>query len=235
MYLVRNPADFDAVPELGMGYHFGVVEASGDAGKKGVIVLNAQYAVAPEEILNFRSFDRLLSALGKEVSPGIVVTIISAPPMLPERSVVPSEDISFFWNSFGRFVTNLDRYEAHAVLHESPPFPLATRSQENFVRFSAFQNDRRVRPDRSLLPGSYVTSERDANFSPSGFAAVGRYALPNILPAIFRFDIMVPKGTPGLVGTVSPAFGQAGGGVEIELTKGAPPNSVKGPSTTPEY
>ena len=114
-------------------------------------------------------------------------------------------------------------------------FPLQTKSPERFVRFSAFRNDRRVHQDGSLLPGTYVTSERDAGCTPSGFAAVGRYALPNPMPAINRFDIAIPKGTSGLVGTVAPAFGQAGGGVEIELTNGTPPGSVTGPTTILEY
>jgi hypothetical protein len=67
------------------------------------------------------------------------------------------------------------------------------------------------------------------------FAVVGRYALPNLLPATYRFDIAVAMGVPGLVGTVSPAFGQAGGGVEVELTVGAPAGSLTRRSTIPEY
>jgi hypothetical protein len=72
MYTVKNPEAFDATPELGMGYHFGVIppeERKG--GSQGVIVLNGQYALTPEEILDFRSFDRLLWEMGKEVFPGI--------------------------------------------------------------------------------------------------------------------------------------------------------------------
>jgi hypothetical protein len=161
--------------------------------------------------------------------------MIAAPPLISERSIVPNDDISLFKTYFEHFIFNLPRYEAHTVLHASPPFPLLTKSQESFVRFSAFKNDRRIQSDGSLLPGSYATSERDAQFGSSGFAVVGRYALPNIMPATNRFDITVPMGTPGLVGTVSPAFGQAGGGVEIEFTKGAPPKSVTRHSTIPEY
>jgi hypothetical protein len=161
--------------------------------------------------------------------------MIAAPPLVPEQSIIPNDDISLFKISFGHLIVNLSRYESHTILHASPPFPLSTKSRENFVRFSAFKNDRRIQPDGSLLPGSYVTSERDAGFALSGFAVVGRYALPNILPATNRFGITVPTGTVGLVGTVSPAFGQAGGGVKIEFTKGAPPKSVTGHSTIPEY
>jgi hypothetical protein len=86
-----------------------------------------------------------------------------------------------------------------------------------------------------LLAGTYVTSERDANHATTGFAVVGRYALPNPLPAIHRFEIAIAAPLPCLAGTVSPAFGQAGGGVEIELTIGAPPGSVTNRLTIPEY
>ncbi|MBX9842128.1 MAG: hypothetical protein K2Z80_10015 [Xanthobacteraceae bacterium] len=218
-----------------MGYHFGIVTPEGGAGPQAVVVLNGQFALKPDEILNLQSFDRLRWDTGKEVYPGLVVTMISAPPLLRERSAMPSEDISLLEKSFGRFFANIRRFETHAVVHSSPPFQLATKPNEKFVRFSAFRNDRRIQSDGSLLPGSYATSELDARFSPSGFAVVGRYALPNILPAINRFEISVPPGTSGLVGTVSPAFGQAGGGVEIEFTNGAPPSSVIKHSTIPEY
>lgn len=156
-----------------MPFRCGCTRGAGERGEQGVIVLNGQYALAPEEILDTRSFDRLLSDLGKEISPGVVVTIIAAPPLIPERTILPNNDISLFKASFEPLITNMGRYESHAVLHASPPFPLLTKSQENFVRFSAFQNDRRVLNDGSLLPGSYVTSERDAAFGPSGYAVVG--------------------------------------------------------------
>jgi hypothetical protein len=154
---------------------------------------------------------------------------------LPERSVKPFNDVDTFLKTFGRLISNAGAYRSRKTLHASPPFQFNTKPKEQFVRFSAFMKDRRVQSDRSLLAGTYVTSERDANFAPSGFAVVGRYALPNIMPAIYRFDIVVPSGTPGLVGTVAPAFAQAGGGVDIEFTAGTPPGSVTGPSTIPEY
>ena len=227
---------FDAIPELGMGYHFGVVEGpNAEGGDEGVIVLNAQYAVTPKDVVNRESFERLLLLVGREVGPDIEVTIVSAPSVVPRRSIVPSEDIVIFARSFGGLISNLNYYKTLSKLHASPPFPLLTKSREDFVRFSAFRNDRRVQPDGSLLPGTYVTSKRDAAFAPSGFAVVGRYALPNMLPAIYRFDVSVPTRTPGLVGTVAPAFGQAGGGAEIEFTNGTPTGSVTGPTTIPEY
>lgn len=218
-----------------MGFHFGVVQLPANDGYEGVIVLNAELALTPRDILDYEQFKRWQSTQGRELAPGVVVTMIMSPEPAPKRKILPSDDIALFKAIFGRFVANVDRYDMRSRLHASPPFPLQTQTLEKFVRFSAFKNDRRVRPDGSLLPGTYVTSERDAGVVPSGFAVVGRYALPNPISATNRFDIEVPGGISGLVGTVLPAFGQSGGGVEIELTNGAPPKSVKAHNTIPEY
>jgi hypothetical protein len=51
-------------------------------------------------------------------------------------------------------------------------------------------------------------------FVPTGFVAVGRFALPNNLPASYHYEIEAPAGTVVDFGTVAPAFGQAGSGVE---------------------
>ena len=55
----------------------------------------------------------------------------------------------------------------------------------------------------------------------AGFAVVGRLALPNTLPASHHFEINAATGTDVDFGTVAPAFGQAGGGVEAFFSKGA--------------
>jgi hypothetical protein len=54
---------------------------------------------------------------------------------------------------------------------------------------------------------------------PTGFVAVGRFALPNNLPASYRYEIEAPGSTPVDFGTLAPAFGQAGGGVEAYFLK----------------
>src|SRR2546421_104541 len=51
--------------------------------------------------------------------------------------------------------------------------------------------------------------------APSGFAAVGRYALPNVEPAMYVYEIEPRPETRIEFGTVAPAYGQAGGGVEV--------------------
>jgi hypothetical protein len=104
------------------------------------------------------------------------------------------------------------------------------------VRFSPFKKDRRIGPGGSLAPGSYAAPRTDSALAPSGFAVVGRYALPNPAPAIYVFDIHPPAKFGTLVGTVTPNFAQAGGGVEVMFTKGLPPGCVVMPARSiPEY
>jgi hypothetical protein len=91
-----------------------------------------------------------------------------------------------------------------------------------FHRYSAFNPDNRVDPvTGNFAPGTYTVPESEVPFIPTGFAAVGRLALPNLLPASHHYVLEAPSGTPVSFGTVAPAFGQAGGGVEALLPNGA--------------
>jgi len=91
-----------------------------------------------------------------------------------------------------------------------------------FHRFSAFNPDIRVDPTTGdFSPGTYAVPESDTPFLPTGFAVVGRLALPNNLPASHHYTIEVAAGTEVHFGTVAPAFGQSGGGVEAFFPKGA--------------
>ena len=82
------------------------------------------------------------------------------------------------------------------------------------------------------MAGSYAVPKSEVPFIPTGFAAVGRLALPNLKPASHRCEIRAAAGTDVEFGTVAPAFGQAGGGVEAYFPNGAtntqvPPKVVK--------
>jgi hypothetical protein len=127
-----------------------------------------------------------------------------------------------------------------AILREMPrtPFPFLvplagfrtaplhskTRPHQAFFRYSASYPDHRVKPDGSFVPSTYATTFNDSRMVPSGLAAVGRYALPNPLPAS-RVYLLVPKpGTPTIAGAVVPSFNQAGGGVEVLFPTGAQPD-----------
>lgn len=89
----------------------------------------------------------------------------------------------------------------------------------SYYRFCAYYLDKRV--DKfGFKPGTYATTFNDLHFVPSGFAAVGRYALPNPASAKYIFQI-VTFDKPDLMGTASPNHSQAGGGVEVYFKHGA--------------
>jgi hypothetical protein len=89
-----------------------------------------------------------------------------------------------------------------------------------YYRFLASPRDRRVNRKGDFAPGTYATTFADSHFVPSGFAAVGRYALPNPASARFLFQITTYD-KPSFMGTATPNFGQAGGGVEVFFKSGA--------------
>lgn len=91
-----------------------------------------------------------------------------------------------------------------------------------YFRYSPFPKDRRVRKDGGFTAGTYATTLNDASMVPSGFAAVGRYALPSTLSAQFLYPLLTAA-SPVYVGTATPNFGQAGGGVEVLFPTGADP------------
>lgn len=91
-----------------------------------------------------------------------------------------------------------------------------------FHRYSAFNPDRRIDPvTGDLARGSYAVPESEVPFIPTGFAAVGRLALPVTAPASHVYVISAQAGTAVEFGTIAPAFGQAGGGVEAYFPSGA--------------
>lgn len=113
--------------------------------------------------------------------------------------------------------TGLNRPEISAA----PQFRAISRKRpHSYYRFSVSPRDHRVAANGDYLPDTYATTYADLHFVPSGFAAVGRYALPN--PASARFvHQLTTFDRPSRMGTVTPNFGQAGGGVEVLFASGA--------------
>ncbi|MDJ0593070.1 MAG: hypothetical protein QNJ72_24310 [Pleurocapsa sp. MO_226.B13] len=87
-----------------------------------------------------------------------------------------------------------------------------------FFRLTSTRNDPRF-SNGQLKSGTYLTTQNDISFVNTGFGTVGRFALPMPLPASYKHDYTLPANTVLSVGTVSPAFGQAGGGVEVCTTR----------------
>jgi hypothetical protein len=97
---------------------------------------------------------------------------------------------------------------------------LKTKRPISYYRFVSTPRDPRVNSNGDFVPGTYATTFSDLPLVPSGFAAVGRYALPNPASARFLFQITTYD-RPTFMGTATPNFGQAGGGVEVFFKSGA--------------
>ena len=115
----------------------------------------------------------------------------------------------------------MDPYTGSTDVSRHGSFPSKTHRNEIFFRFTAFAYDWRINhSDNSVISGTYATTESDASLVPSGLAAVGRYALPNRVPASYKYELRPHEDTSIYCGNSAPAFGQAGGGVEILFDAG---------------
>jgi hypothetical protein len=109
-----------------------------------------------------------------------------------------------------------------------------TGPNELFKRFSAYANDRRLQADGSLLPGTYATTDADAQLVTTGTQAVARYALPSPQPASQEFSPSPNANTSIQRGTVAPANKQPGGGVEVIFPQGTQAGTTTGPVKIPD-
>lgn len=109
-----------------------------------------------------------------------------------------------------------------------------TNKSEIFKRFSDYKSDHRITASGGLLPGTFATTEEDARNVRTGIEAINRYAMPSDEPAIYVFTIKPPENTALRRGTVEPAYGKPGGGVEVIFVNGSPEKTVTGPDTIPE-
>lgn len=77
-----------------------------------------------------------------------------------------------------------------------------------------------------LSANTYLTTELDRLHANTGFACIGRYALPLPIPASYVVQYHLLANTQVLVGTVAPLFGQSGGGVEVCLVNPTPMQQI---------
>ncbi|HEV2322998.1 MAG TPA: hypothetical protein VGS10_03500 [Terracidiphilus sp.] len=212
---------FRGLPETGMGFQF--VETLG-LNKMAVLVFNCERAVDlsqvdlkpgvdPEIVL--RNGVRVIEAiLGDETEfrrPLSQVRLLNSPRGTRRAFAAPAIGIG-----------------PHIALPSSLVKQEKLMKNRPFHRFSAFNPDWRVdRTTGSFIAGTYAAPESEVPFVPTGFVAVGRFALPNKWPASYLYEIEAPVGTIADFGTVAPAFGQAGGGVEAYF-----PHEVKNAAGT---
>ncbi|MEP7365202.1 MAG: hypothetical protein ABI972_18265 [Acidobacteriota bacterium] len=139
--------------------------------------------------------------------------------------MTPTDDWLSFWLSLGRV-------RPIRPLPPAPPtpssiyghLPFVTRTRPNSViyRWEAYPTSRRINRTASpptIAKDTYAAPASEVNFAPTGFAAVARFALPNLLPACFRYELQPVSGTPIECGASVPLYGQSGGGVEVKFTR----------------
>jgi hypothetical protein len=200
-------------PESGMGFQ--VVEISRPYAREEEvwIAFNAELALAFDDKLEMRRWSEHRSAIPVEwlrdqaVEPG---RLYQQPRVVVSRAGVGLQAVTYGPSS------------------RVAPAPLSLVKQSvtiagaQYRRFSAFRYDKRVNPHTGdFSPGTYATTVVDEPLSPSGFAAVGRYALPNVSAASFVHSLTTGVGVVVHSGTVAPAYGQSGGGVEVFFPNGA--------------
>lgn len=103
---------------------------------------------------------------------------------------------------------------APAYVYGHLPFRATTTQGDAFLRFEPWPTSRRL-VNGCVSAGTFAAPLSEQALVPNGFAAVGRYALPNLLPACTVWKIEPPGGTRLDVGTSVPLYGQAGGGAEV--------------------
>ncbi|MBF0472591.1 MAG: hypothetical protein HQK93_02505 [Nitrospirae bacterium] len=208
-------------PETGMGYQFVRVTFK-DYSKKYGTVYYSTILVFEDEIPSIMSEEILenISESSTDLSDIIEITLI--------KTTMVEKLLSRY---SGHRVTVFNEYlNSPAVMNNDEELV----KKEIFKRFHAFKNDRRITSQRGLLPGTYATTEKDANNVLTGEQAVERYALPNPTPAIYLFTIEPVIGTVLKKGIVSANYRRIGGEVEVLFVNGTDNNTVTGPKVIPK-
>ena len=210
-----------AKPESGMGYQNVEVTLRNRESRRGT-VFNAEYLLysgEPTDRLQriHEPSQRLLMLERKELGLGDQILAL--------KVVEIEADVA------NRIQESSAEQTTSTGASEAPKEEL--QEEEQFKRFSAYANDRRVTASHALLPGTYATTAADAKHVKRGRDAVRRYALPNPKPAVYVFTIEPPVKTKLKRGIAQPAYGQPGGGVEVIFVNGSPDKTVTGPAQIP--
>jgi len=103
-----------------------------------------------------------------------------------------------------------------ATIYGHLPFTGTIQAGDVFYRCEHWLTSRRCSTvTGEVLAGTYGFPASELSFVPTGFAAVGRYALPDLPPACRRYQIQPSANYVLQCGACVPLYGQAGGGVEV--------------------
>jgi hypothetical protein len=203
-------AQLSKISETGMGYYIvsGILE--GESTSR-VYIIGGDFFVVPVEDSKYFSIGELLEKGKLPTNPDEVLSI-----KLPkaEEPQLATTKVAF--------------PPGYAPAFGSIPLLGTTtlKFPTNLYRFIGSASDPRF-DGTNLRSGTFLTTDNDHNYANTGFAAVGRYALPLPVPASQVFIYQLQQGTTLSVGTVLPNYGQAGGGVEVQLQAPTPATLIK--------
>lgn len=200
------------LPESGMGYQ--VVEATfKNKVKKETLILNATLA----EPTDGRSVGQIMKSLSLQETNELYKFAEESNEIIDvefkrEFGTFKKAGYGTFAESRGAESGNLEK----------------TEKDEYFIRFSHFEDDRRIdKKNKKVLPGSYATTLDDANYClKNNIDPRARYALPNNLTIEYKFHIEPEEEINIRRGTVEPANDQPGGGFEVIFPNGTNNDSL---------
>lgn len=116
-----------------------------------------------------------------------------------------------------------------SVIFGHLPFEFQSTTNDVFYRFEAYPSSRRIKGNK-IMAGTYAAPASELFFTPTGLSAVGRFALPSLLPACWRYELQPSSGSVIHCGASVPLYGQSGGAVEVCFPK---PTRNRGPIANP--
>jgi hypothetical protein len=210
---------FDKKPEAAMSLHFA------QAGERLCLILSGRVLMFPnsegdeksDKIARRLWFNRDAEPISVEAESHLLAGLDPVSDEISYLSPTHSSVMGFILNPIGYFAPTPPR-PAHIYGHL--PFHGTTQAHDIFYRCEHWLTSRRVLLGTGrILSGTYGFPESELPFVPTGFAAVGRYALPDLPPACRRYEIRPPLGYTLRCGAAVPLYGQAGGGVEVMFPK----------------
>jgi len=222
----RDQDNFVEVPEIAMDCHLARSESQKFylvIGSRVSILLDETTLAEPEPEL----FDQLWlrPSISSQERTGIFqrwLTNLTEAPVL--TAATPVQAWASFWGAYSPVAPIIPLPPAPPrppSIYGHLPFATTTFPETVIYRWEAFPTSRRI--DRSVNPptiakDTYAAPASEAPFAPTGFAAVARFALPNLMPACFRWELQPLAGTHLECGASVPLYGQSGGGVEVKFT-----------------
>ena len=235
--LENTSADkFAAEPELAMGLQLGIVSGKPYVILYGKIAIQVDADVGPkplyqqvsELLTHDETFDQLPDRL--ETWRANLGAITATPANTRELQTITAPQI----DALVAFTMPTSPYvppppPAPSYIYGHLPFKGKTTNGDKFLRFEPWPTSIRVFAS-TVTAGTFAGPVSERPLVPNGFAAVGRYALPSLLPACTVWEISPPPGTDLEAGASVPVFGQAGGGAEVCFTKGTTAATIPPPT-----